>query len=88
MRHLRPSFSRSAFGRLGAASASTPSLTLRSRRDAAASFGAGLPRMAAMVAVGNEGGLMTVDEISLFLVACGELLDAIAQLIVALRRSP
>ena len=44
--------------------------------------------MAAMVAVGNEGGLMTVDEISLFLVACGELLDAIAQLIVALRRSP
>lgn len=31
---------------------------------------------------------MAVDEISLFLVACSELLGAIAQLIAALRRSP
>jgi len=45
-----------------------------------------LPRMAAMVAVGNEGGLMTLDEISLFLAACGECLSAIARLIGALRR--
>ena len=56
--------------------------------DAAASFGAVLPRMAAMVAVGNEGGLMTLNEISLFLAACGEFLSAIAQLVAALRRSP
>jgi hypothetical protein len=41
-----------------------------------------------MVAVGNEGGIMSLNEISLFLIGCGKFFAGIAQLIASLRRPP